>query len=1348
MRRADLYQLSLIVLGTAAAAMFWVFLSRELFPEYKIYQEDYIALEKFRSSYTHEPSPPFVTGVKQIVMEKENKGPPDVDRCVSCHVALQFSHFSPTKIARDLNGNIIRDEQGTPIQITNEDYVWAKVDQRIRELTDPEKLAQMRSQGHSAAANNALKEATNLESLKEVRVGNQIYDVTKVLAMHPLIGKETRPFEFHPLEEYGCVSCHNGNGRGLTTEKAHGPVFDDQYEIEFLGNKPIFTESDPENDPAFARMFNDKPGPNMLFQTTPIFSGPLIQAKCLQCHQSSSTSIVGSLNNASAVTEQRMHRANAIKDAYSNERDALLNQLKLKFDLETKGYQTTLTALQERTLDYTLPSIEHDQATAQLSFLNTKSKGLPDKEAQKALLLLLNKSIEEEVGSSELQQQLQQQIKDAIAKGESPGYQLNQFIEKHLKDNPQAVGTLFKKAAAWDLEQQIMRHVQDTETSLTQTVEDQTFLNSISSDLDLLTRNYNQGLQLYLSQACYACHRISGFARGGVGPELTRIGTGYPWYIKESIVWPQADLPTSTMPNFRMDHEELQDLMAFLLAQTGKSHSVSETGYKIAVQEWEAGKKSPWEKPVTPAQMHDLRFGMTVFATEGCAACHRLQGFESNVGFAVEKEKKNESTLYQEREWFSRLIPEMIIGSELVNTIEKNQAEIDRRIVNSVREGSIIEEIEKSHPESVEALYTPFKYASRAKNHFYDTAIANEQNPDKREQLQKEAKQWKERVHRVLMMFIQEYGMGRLICPRPNWSGVNRTDEWLMEHFRNPSSHVAKSIMPVFPFDDTKFYSLTYMLDVLGKRNRDFLRKEWDLNGFNPEQAYHIFCSQCHGEFRGGNGPIAEWIYPIPKNLRNADFLRNLTKARVIYSITHGVKGTPMPPWGEVAKDKQTADGIPILNDAEIEKLTDWLFSQLPGERVIRGVEDVPKWQYSPSDVLKELQEEGNKLNPSPQSNLLKTAPQTVAAVETQVPPDGNISRLFDVVSNPLMGPDQYLYYIKKDYFTDYNIDKGRQFFEMNCAVCHGKEGDGSGIRAGVMKDAKPRMFTNLDWIATRDDLRLLRSIKYGVPGTAMTPWGDFTSSLQRLQLVIFIRSLTQDRQQREGLFSLLYKAFETAQLYVENARIEEYKSLEKIRQQYESVQSQRTQLYSKVGQNHVSTEESTKLYQQEITLLTELKKHEETDARFLTLKNLIKQEQDLYLNLGLGLLTKDLPTEILDHYRSLLTLKQGRYTLEKGTLQLNADAEKTKQSQALQKQILDTIKGQIKNLDEERNLAQSKYPSPERTQELTHLNTEIKGLEKLQNSLISDFEQARRLEEKQNAVYQQLQEKIKPSPS
>ena len=95
-----------------------------------------MALEQFRSSYTHEPPPAFTEGVKQIVIEREDRGPPTIDRCTSCHVALQIPYFSPTKIAHDINGQIMRDEQGIPVKVPNDDYVWKKLDEQIAALTD------------------------------------------------------------------------------------------------------------------------------------------------------------------------------------------------------------------------------------------------------------------------------------------------------------------------------------------------------------------------------------------------------------------------------------------------------------------------------------------------------------------------------------------------------------------------------------------------------------------------------------------------------------------------------------------------------------------------------------------------------------------------------------------------------------------------------------------------------------------------------------------------------------------------------------------------------------------------------------------------------------------------------------------------------------------------------------------------------------------------------------------------------------------------------------------------------------------------------------------------------------
>ncbi|MDP1880390.1 MAG: c-type cytochrome, partial [Parachlamydiaceae bacterium] len=476
--RGDFYQIVLIASGILVTALFGVFLYREIYPEYKIYQNDYIDLEKFRSTYTHEEPPLFKTGIKQIVIEKENKGPAIIDRCITCHVALQIPYFSPTKLAQDSNGQYV--------VVENEEYIWKKLDDTIAELKNEKNLEELKKQNKSGEIQQRLKLAQSYEDLKRAKVGEQDYDVTKVLRMHPLIGKETRPFEFHPIEEYGCVSCHSGNGRGLVTDKAHGPVFDGQYAMEDLGHNKVFLEPDLNNDPRFSKIFNHKPGAKLLFQTEPILVGDLIQAKCVQCHQSS------------------------------------LKENSISLTNETKKIDPNLSSI-------------------------------------------------------------------------------NQLIS-----------------------------------------------------------NYQRGEELYVSQACYACHRISGFSRGGVGPELTHAGDLYPWYTKRKMMWPKGDLPTSTMPNMRLDHVELEDLMTFLLAQKGSNKAISDMDYRINLRKWEGGQKQEIEKPISPSQMYDTKFSMTVFATEGCAACHRLQGFDSNVGFAIEKQSPNFDQLYQEQQWFKKLFPEVV----------------------------------------------------------------------------------------------------------------------------------------------------------------------------------------------------------------------------------------------------------------------------------------------------------------------------------------------------------------------------------------------------------------------------------------------------------------------------------------------------------------------------------------------------------------------------------------------------------------------------------------------------------------------------------------------------------------
>ena len=1154
------YQISLIFLGVLITAMFSVFLYKEVFPEYKIYQNAYVELEEFRSTYTGQPPPPFEKGIKQIVMEKEDKGPADIDRCTSCHVALQFTHFSPTKIATDINGNIVYDESGYPVQVPNEQYIFAKLEEKISEL----------EKDHP-------RQAAPLKRLNTARF-------ERALTAHPLIGRETRPFAYHPIEEYGCTSCHNGNGRGLTVAKAHGPIYDEQYEAEFMGSKKEFLEKDPENDPQFATVFNNKPSSKLLFQTTPLYVGDLIESKCIQCHK----------DEKPDLEKERTY----IQKGFAHNKKALQTLRKMKEEVAEQGVEKTIAELQDLLKDPALTSEESREIQLQQDFLRKHGKQAPH-------------FIDEEIGRL-----------DAIA----------------AKRNVFA---------------------------------------TVTGEVNRLLSNFQKGQELFLSQACYACHRIEGFSRGGVGPDLTYEGQSYPWFVKESIVWPQADLPTSTMPSFRLDHEELEDLVTYLLAQHGKPDSISEVEWKKKISAWEGGERLPWERSINPVNLRDVRYGMTVFATEGCAACHRLKGFESNMSVGDPK-------------WFRETFPEEISGKQLALAIKENKEQIAQKITKGARKGAILEEIEANNPGLLESFYPNFSFAMRS--------VAEE----------------KEAVRKVLMGYIQEYGLGRLIGPRPNWSGIYRTDEWLIGHFKKPSRHIARSIMPVFPFDDSKFYALTYMLDVLAKKNLKELRAVWEKEGFNPASAYQTLCSQCHGEYLHGNGPVSEWIYPIPKNLRNADFLRNYTRDNVIFSVRHGIKGTPMPPWGETAQDKPFANEVPVLTKDEITTLVDWLFSSLAGGTVIRDREDVPKWKYNPEDVLEELEKEGNELKsgqPPENLHLYELEPSFRAWLShpdqsyfasNQMQAASKVSEVFDSIANPEPGPEKFLYYIKKKYYTAENIQKGQLFFQANCAVCHGRDADGLGFRAGSMYDAKPRMLTNLPWLDMRDDLRLLRSIKYGVSGTSMTPWGDQTSSLQRLQLVIYIRSLSFEQKQRDALIEMLYRVFETADQMLSVARSKEFIAIDTIQNRLEEIAK------GLASDKDRESEEVVSLFREKLALEKELKEHTKADQTLLEIKKELVKEKDLYNLIGVQLIGANVIPQMWKSFMKVLEIDNGNYQFEDKELKIDFSQQKEEKIKKLEDKILQELAVQIRELENERTLLEGKILSPEVREQLQTVRTDI----------------------------------------
>jgi len=1276
MKRSNTYQYALIALCIAIVALFSVFFYREVFPEYKIFQNAYVNLEKFRAKVSGVEVSSFKLGVKQIVI-KEDTGPETIDRCTSCHVALQIQDFSPTQMRRDINGNIVRDDYGIPVKEPNPNYIWTKLDEMVTQYKQQGKFAK----------------AEKLQKLKTANVEDSTYNMEKVLQMHPLIGKEERPFEYHPMDEYGCTSCHGGNGRALTVTKAHGPVYDDEYEISHVGEKPKFLELDPRNDPAFSRIFNHRPGHSLLFQTTPLLVGGLIEARCVQCHKPQVEELSSVVGSVDFIAAKRLEQQELLEKSLTQSIGAFLTYINLEELIDEKGIEKATEEVQKKSNNFALSEEDRNAAFGQYKLTQQYQDNLMEKLQEEELKF---------IGSKKLLVQLKEKIKTSKRMATRV---VRSFIEKE-EDNPGATGSLFKQLDTLQLDEALIEHFKETSISLKSAALDQTTMGQLESDIDRLTQHFQRGQQLYFSQACYACHRIAGLVRGGVGPELTESGLGYPWYLKESMVWPQADLKSSTMPNYYLDHEELEDLMTFLLAQRGQDLYSSEVQRKVALKAWEGGQKLDFEMPIDLKTVKSVEAGMWTFAMEGCAACHKLEGYTSSVGFTIEKEKPSFKKLYAEEEWFKNLIPEDVGSSVLVRTLEMNIKEINQRISNNVRDEGMLDEIEAFDPLLLPAFYAPFKYAFRAN----------------------QTDAWQDLVKKVMMVYYQQYGLGRLVGPRPNWSGVYHSDQWLMEHFWNPQSHVPKTIMPVMPFDNTKFWQLTYMLDVLGKQNRDKVRQIWDNFGFKPQVAYDIFCAQCHGDQLKGNGPVAEWIYPIPKNLRSADFLRNLTKERAKESIVHGVKGTPMAPWGEVWKEKGEGYLPPVITEQEAEKLVEWMYELLPGGTILK---DVPKWEYTPEDFLEELKKEGSQPKLSTEPAKASFFP-FFATIDT--------SDIFKKVESPAGSTDENYYYIKKKYYTKENLEAGQKLFLLHCSMCHGTEADGSGERSETMEDAKPRMLTNLDWIGSRDDLRLLRSIKYGVPGTSMTAFGDTTAAFQRMQLVVYIRELSREPKERKDLKSKLYQIYSKSEQVLIDALSENEKELSKKEGEVKQLKKLLSgpKLLTEGDESGGLLQEKYQIMQSLEQQVTSLKKKKKL---LFELKTIITEEQEIRFTLGNILINKEGADPIIDEYIELVSLEQEHYVFEDGELKAASFENREKKQKAVYSEIVSFVKDKVDTLDAQIEQVDTRMASKNKDQALEELQADRVGWDRIQKEIISSFSENQRMWTKQMNILEEINE-------
>ncbi len=203
---------------------------------------------------------------------------------------------------------------------------------------------------------------------------------------------------------------------------------------------------------------------------------------------------------------------------------------------------------------------------------------------------------------------------------------------------------------------------------------------------------------------------------------------------------------------------------------------------------------------------------------------------------------------------------------------------------------------------------------------------------------------------------------------------------------------------------------------------------------------YHDFCSVCHGERGDGVSRASNSLFPSPRNFSSEVSRRELTRARMIFSVTYGRPNTAMAPWKSQ------------LSEVQIAAVVDYV------RRTFMNIDD----EVQPATASADPVDHGE-------------------GVHHHAVPTGDLAAYFAEAY-----PAQ----------LDANRHNGETLYRQNCVPCHGQDGDGQGPRAYFILP-KPRDFKHPAARASLNRPHLFESISKGEVGSEMPAWEKVLSDQQ-----------------------------------------------------------------------------------------------------------------------------------------------------------------------------------------------------------------------------------------------------------
>lgn len=257
---------------------------------------------------------------------------------------------------------------------------------------------------------------------------------------------------------------------------------------------------------------------------------------------------------------------------------------------------------------------------------------------------------------------------------------------------------------------------------------------------------------------------------------------------------------------------------------------------------------------------------------------------------------------------------------------------------------------------------------------------------------------------------------------------------------------------------------------------------------------YNKNCAVCHGD----KGNTAIWarsgLNPPPRDFTAPKTRLELTRERMIHSVTNGRPGTGMMPF------KTRLDAVEVA--AVVDYIREvFLRSELPaataGATAALGSTAL---QLLPQDAnhaamrARQADSAAAPMNPhaAPPAVSLGAPSATGNPVNPTATEVARPAVLDADMSVPMPGG------LKGD------ITAGRRFFLSNCFTCHGVTGDGNGPRAHF-NNPRPRNFTSEESQRSFNRARLFDSITNGKIATVMPAWSKVLTPQQIADVAEFV---------------------------------------------------------------------------------------------------------------------------------------------------------------------------------------------------------------------------------------------------